>query len=297
MTGNAMSMSIALVGAASLLAGSAAAVTNTVIAGADVWVADSTPDANFEGSVNPSTQLRNDGTVRRVSFYRFEIPPLGVNQELVGVGFDINDFFGPSDFVADFGLLASNPDLSTITYNTAIADGFLQAGNDANQNPVVGANMALAGEAWDHPPTAAEGDELLFESTGGLVSLLKGVLDNSTTTNIITLALVPRDPVASATGAGFYGVENSEGGGFFPRPRLHLDVASPLVITTNLVADVFGFEFLTNPGQTYRLESTPDLVSSNFAPTGVSIEGTGSTLQLFDPTGFSSNKHYRVLEF
>lgn len=199
----------------------ARATITTNVANADVWVADDTPDANFEGSVNPSTQLRNDGSVRRVSFYQFTVPAVGLGFEVQAATFDINDFFGPSDFIADFGLLAGNPDLSAITYNTAISDGFLQAGNDSSQNPVIGANMTLAGDLWDQSG-AANGDDILFSGTGGFVALLNTALQNTLSATTITLALVPQDPVASATGAGFYGLENGEGGGFFPHPRLIL---------------------------------------------------------------------------
>jgi len=61
-----------------------------------------------------------------------------------------------------------------------------------------------------------------------------------------------------------------------------------------LVEDTFATEFVSKAGITYELESTPDLVSSNYSGTGAFVIGTGTNMFLFDPTGYSDTKYYRV---
>jgi predicted outer membrane repeat protein len=74
-----------------------------------------------------------------------------------------------------------------------------------------------------------------------------------------------------------------------------LSVAVPVEPSVDvLVEDTFATEFVSKAGITYELESTPDLVSSNFSGTGAFVIGTGTNMVLFDPTGFSDTKHYRV---
>ena len=69
-----------------------------------------------------------------------------------------------------------------------------------------------------------------------------------------------------------------------------------MVLSTNVVvADAAGISFGSVTGATYRLESTPDLVSSNFSATGAFTIGSGGSMTLFDPAGTSTSKNYRVV--
>ena len=65
--------------------------------------------------------------------------------------------------------------------------------------------------------------------------------------------------------------------------------------TAILVEDALAESFDTEAGFTYRLQSTPDLVSSNYADVGVYVEGNDQTQLLFDPEGPSTQKNYRVV--
>ena len=67
-----------------------------------------------------------------------------------------------------------------------------------------------------------------------------------------------------------------------------------IAITNVVVADTAGISFDSDAGLTYRLESTPDLVSSNYSDTGAFVTGSGGPMTLFDPTGTSTTKNYRV---
>ena len=105
-----------------LMAVRPATADSTIQANADTWVSDLSgqEDTNFESNVNPSTQLRNAPSVRRVSFYEFTLPQVGAHETVTGVEFYLVDYFASAEtsgsvFVADFGLLNGNPDLSTIT--------------------------------------------------------------------------------------------------------------------------------------------------------------------------------------
>jgi len=78
----------------------------------------------------------------------------------------------------------------------------------------------------------------------------------------------------------------------------HLDnvTASASALFSVEVDDVPGTTFNSVLHATYRLQSTPDLVSSNFSDTGGIAIGTGGVMTLFDPTGPSTSKNYRVLQ-
>ena len=60
--------------------------------------------------------------------------------------------------------------------------------------------------------------------------------------------------------------------------------------------DTMAMEFDSQSDIVYRLDSTTDLVTSNnFTSTGAYTIGTGTNQVLFDPTGFSTNKAYRIV--
>ena len=72
--------------------------------------------------------------------------------------------------------------------------------------------------------------------------------------------------------------------------------APAIVESTDIVVEdtpAVSFDSLTDI--TYRLQSTPDLVSSNFTDVGAYVEGNGQTRLLFDPDGPSTQKNYRVV--
>ena len=69
-----------------------------------------------------------------------------------------------------------------------------------------------------------------------------------------------------------------------------LDLEVP---STNVVVDAAAVSFESTAGLTYRLESSPDLVSGSFADTGAAVIGDGTTMTLFDPIGAISTD-YRV---
>ena len=88
----------------------------------------------------------------------------------------------------------------------------------------------------------------------------------------------------------------------FVEGRAHVDnfsllITGPTVIasTNMVVADTAGISFNSVSGVVYRLEATPDLVSSNFNATGAFVTGLGGPMALFDPTGTSTSKNYRVV--
>jgi hypothetical protein len=74
-----------------------------------------------------------------------------------------------------------------------------------------------------------------------------------------------------------------------------LAVVPNVVTSANVVVDdVLGTSFSSVSNETYRLQSTPDLLSSNFSDTGAIAIGNGGDMTLFDPTGPSASKNYRV---
>jgi hypothetical protein len=70
----------------------------------------------------------------------------------------------------------------------------------------------------------------------------------------------------------------------------------PVVPAVNIeIADTPGVFFNSVTGMTYQLESTPDLVSSNYSDTGAFVVGNGGSMMLFDPMGPTTSKNYRVV--
>jgi hypothetical protein len=71
---------------------------------------------------------------------------------------------------------------------------------------------------------------------------------------------------------------------------------TPSVESSTIVFDdAFGTEFISEAGVTYVLESTTNLVTSNgWSSTGAFAAGNGTNMFLFDSSGFSTAKLYRV---
>ena len=308
-----VSLSIATV----LVASPLARADNTVASLADTWVAQSDPnpsfaDTNYEANVNPSSQLRNS-SVQRASLYQFELPAVGAHETVTGVEFRLEEYFGPlgggaepgtdgSTFIADLGVLNSNPNLTTITYNTAITDGFLQGGQNPGQNPVPGANLMLAGETW----SVTNGSGVLTFSDNdpadGFAQLVSNAV--STTPTTMTMMTLPIDPTTDNTNAAFSGEDNSESNIAFPNPRLTVRKALTNV-TDTLVAtgDVFiasndpamNFEGDVNPSTQIRNNDTVSraaLFQFTLPQLGAGEAVVGAQLQLaqfFDGGHFSAD--------
>jgi sialidase-1 len=62
-----------------------------------------------------------------------------------------------------------------------------------------------------------------------------------------------------------------------------------------VIEDTLGAMFDSVSNTTYRLQSTPDLVSSNYTDTGAIAIGNGASIIMFDPSGPSTSKNYRVV--
>lgn len=55
------------------------------------------------------------------------------------------------------------------------------------------------------------------------------------------------------------------------------------------------FPLGTVSGLTYRLEYTLDEAAPDWTPSGLSVIGNGTVMQLFDPTGYATQRTYRIL--
>jgi hypothetical protein len=63
----------------------------------------------------------------------------------------------------------------------------------------------------------------------------------------------------------------------------------------SVIPELGSVTFTTQVDRTYFLQSTTN--PPNWSDTGARIDGTGGTVQLYDPDGFSTQKTYRVVEF
>ena len=68
-----------------------------------------------------------------------------------------------------------------------------------------------------------------------------------------------------------------------------------VTITTNLVEDAFALSFDSDTNATYELQFSELPQSNQWTRTGAFVDGDGGTLQMFDPTGSSTSKIYRIL--
>lgn len=74
-----------------------------------------------------------------------------------------------------------------------------------------------------------------------------------------------------------------------------IEAPEPVTITTGVVDNVMGLGFSSTSGNVYHLEFATDPVGSNWVFSGMSLVGDGGDVSLFDPTGFSTQKLYRVM--
>ena len=65
--------------------------------------------------------------------------------------------------------------------------------------------------------------------------------------------------------------------------------------TDVMVEDAAGIRFQSQAGGIYRLEVNTNLPDNAWSRTGGAVEGTGQTRMLFDPSGPSGQKNYRVV--
>ena len=162
-----------------------------------------------------------------------------------------------------------------------------------------------------------------WEAPGGLgandaTSIATGVNSGSTTPGTawagggldVTAAANAWTTAADTTELGFlirpedkflilaYGsAESTNGPGPGPVLEVEANVTPNIIMSTNvMVADTLGVAFNSVSNETFVLQSTPDLVSSNFSDTGAFATGNGGGMTLFDPTGPSTSKNYRVLQ-
>ena len=212
-----------------------AARTVTIKAGVDTFIAGPISyggaDTNYvnepTGGSTGSTQIRACTPVSRSALYEFTLPPIGVYESISAVEFRLIASENGLTHQADFAMLADNPDLSTITWNTAIADGYITGARDGNNNPILGSNTTAAGEDW--VVSANEGDICSFvdnDVSDGLGQLIVSVVSTSDLVPI-TFMLTPTGSTFGQNNIGiFYGEANTESETWKPHARLILTVAS-----------------------------------------------------------------------
>ena len=179
---------------------------------------------------------------------------------------------------------------------------FFNFNTDGSEPPTAAEDRGVATANMDaafDPGGNTDGNASAFDSTGW--TQLGGTHNftmaptgnvNQATADVITFGGVDSRFVAldilsnhgsgSSVGIGeiqFFGV---------PIPDPPIDLA--------VIEDTLGVTFTNSvPDATYRLQSTPDLVSSNYTDTGAIAIGNGGTITMFDPAGTSTSKNYRVV--
>jgi hypothetical protein len=189
----------------------------------DTWIQLSAPDTNFDPSVNPSTQLRDaDPNIIRASFYKFPLPQLPAGEAVSSVDLRLVVNSGGTQYwnVAIGKLKGStpNPDLSTMTWNTAVADGYMGGtipGNGFHHafGPnSTGTNLPLTGD-WVVNQNFADAGIAVYTDNTPIDGLAKDVSDSISSAGSvdITLMLNPRGDNQDRNNAIFYGEGNGEG--------------------------------------------------------------------------------------
>ena len=141
-------------------------------------------------------------------------------------------------------------------------------------------------------PTSADGPAQTFDVR------ITREFDGSVVLDTTGLAWRNSQNDVQATKFGSIGTSNFEI--YIDNLTLNNEIPGPpnpgvTVASTNVVvADTRGVSFQSESDKTYRLQSTPDLVSTNFSDTGAIAIGDGGGMTLFDPAGTSASKNYRV---
>ena len=178
----------------------------------------------------------------------------------------------------------SGPLESHISAFQANAGTFIVGGQNITWNGGVGANLVINFDArsdtFDVVATDTSGD--------GPVTLGETAFDN------------PIDRVARLELECFlaHGAETNIGSevSFGSISLTGSNIIQEVAFTQVTTEDTVALEFLSQSNVVYGLDSTTDLVTSNnFTSTGAYTIGSGTNQFLFDPTGFSTNKAYRIL--
>ena len=195
-------------------------------------------------------------------------------------------------FKVDLGRTYRLEDAFFFNFNPDAEEG---TGNESRG--VATANIWYLDAAFD-PNANDDGNDSAFISTGWtqLGSTTNFTIAptgdvNQDTPDVIGFGGVPArfvalDILSNHGHAGFVGFGEIQ---FFVVPIPDPDV------TLAVIEDTLGATFDSVPNATYRLQSTPDLVSLNFTDTGAIVIGNGAAITMFDPTGPSTSKNYRVV--
>ena len=222
-------------------------------ANGDTFIASYAGDTNYEGSVNPSTMLRSCDAVTRAAFYNFTLPAVGAKERISAVEFSMLSYGEDLDdtpFTADFALLDGNPDLSAITWNSAVADDFI-TGLDGDRNPVPGAAATAAGENWhlvldiSEPVRFPDGD-----TSDGLGKLIADAASPSGPTDVTLMLYTQGRQWDGNDGSNlgmFYGSDNGEAQDWKPHPRLLVEKELTVAPSVVLEADADGFIQSSSP--------------------------------------------------
>ena len=297
----------ALIGTALVAAATCVSPADAIMIAGAIGNDGSGPPGAFDGSITP-TASQTVGGVRT--------PDRAVNGTGIlftgGDATDRNNYahdagegsFGDNfNFLADIGAEGNwfKVDLGqTYTLTDAFFFNFNPDDLEGSGNEIRGlatANIWYLDAAAD-PNANDDGNNVGFDSTGWtqLGSTTNFTIAptgdvNQTVPDVIDFGgvsarFVALDMLTNHGHAGFIGFGEIQ---FFALPVPDPDV--DLVV----IEDTLGATFDSLSNATYRLQSTPDLVSSNFTDTGAMAIGNGAAMTLFDPTGPSTSKNYRVV--
>jgi hypothetical protein len=155
---------------------------------------------------------------------------------------------------------------------------YLDAAGDPNANDD-GNDSAFISTAWTQLGSTTN---FTIAPTGDVNQTVPDVIDFGD----VPARFVALDILTNHGDPGFVGFGEIQ---FFAVPIPDPDV------TLAVIEDTLGATFDSVSNATYRLQSTPDLVSSNFTDTGAIAIGNGAAITMFDPTGTSTSKNYRVV--
>jgi hypothetical protein len=189
--------------------------------------------------------------------------------------------------------------------NVLLVNGVLQSGVPDNYS-ATGALPTFIKVSWDLNAGTVTLDELLDGPGGFNVSdqVPQPIQHNA---GLITTFELITGNRATGSGGGMEMVGSIEGGAndFGTANGLIIN-GTPVVVTEDcflvrsISAEVDGkvaAQFQSEVGITYLLQCTTDPpASNNWSDTGAFVAGDGSTLLLFDPSGYSTGKTYRVFK-
>jgi len=212
----------------------------------DTFCDSRSPTLNYEDYTGIFYVARDYSTVSRFGLFRWRLPICPANMRIARVRFNIYASTGTDGSgTIGFAALKNNPDMSQITWNSAIIDGYIEGRDSQSYVVLLDTNSIELAETLSDTPA-----EETWETAESLVVLTNGIAKkvsdtiSDTTSNIMTLMTFP----LSGDGATYWKAGSLETGS---NATMEIDFVRDdstlaVPVTNNLLIALQGSSAVTN---------------------------------------------------